>query len=259
MKRAIIASLMSLILLGACNSEKKVTQYSDIYNERTTTIYLAPVIDNAVRKVEKYPKDIAYNNELNTAKAYLYQTMPNPLLKKGYYVIGSVASHQIAKENPMTNKELRNGDLKVLNTRYGIDAVLVTTIHRWKEENGKWIAYMEYQLRSTKTNIDLMHVWVLATKQVPTNLKGDPITLRSDMNFARQFEMDNGSAQRAFLMEKVNDYVLRDLPISSLRRQFEDDLYRSANQTYIKYTWTEEGGADVQPCSIEEYEQGCFI
>ena len=57
----------------------------------------------------------------------------------------------------------------------------------------------------------------------------------------------------------MNEYVLRDLPISNTQRQFEDDLYRSANRTYINYTWTEDGGADVKPISAEEFEQKCFI
>lgn len=248
-----------LLVLTGCNSEKKVTSYSDIYNERTTSVYIAPVIDNAQRKVEKYPKDVAYNNELASAKAFLYQTLSGPLLKKGYYVIGTVAAHQLAESNPMTPKQLRNGDLSMFNKSYGIDAVLIVTIHRWKEENGKWTAFLEYQLRSTKTNVDLMHTWVMATKQVPTNLKGDPIVMKNDQRFAQQYELDNGSAQRCFLVEKVNDFVMRDLPISSSKRQFEDDIYRNANPTYIKYIWSDEGGSDVQPCSIEEFEQGCFI
>lgn len=255
--KIVIAAIATLLLVG-CKSEKKVTSYSDIYSERPTTIYIAPVNDKTQRKVEKYPKDAEYNNEINSAKAYLLQTMPDPLLKKGYYVIGPVASAEIAEAVPMTPKQLRNDDLKQLGTDYGIDAVLVVTLHNWKDENGKKIAYLEYQLRSTKSNIDLMHTWVLATKQVSTNLKGDPIRLKNDTRFAKQMDVDNGTAQRCFLVEKVNDYVLRNLPTSSQRRQFEKDLYRAANPQYIKYTWMD-GGADVEECSEEEYESQAFL
>ena len=72
MKKLMTLSLLAAILLTGCKSEKKINSYSDIYSERPITIYIAPVIDKAERKVEKYPTDIAYNNEINTAKACKY-------------------------------------------------------------------------------------------------------------------------------------------------------------------------------------------
>lgn len=249
---------MAVVMLGACKSEKKINSYSDIYSERPTTIYIAPVNDKTQRRVEKYPKDAEYNNEINSAKAYLHQTLPEPLIRKGYYVIGPVASAEIAQAMPMTPKQLRNGDLKNFGTDYGVDAVLVVTLHNWKDENGKKTAFLEYQMRSTKSNVDLMHIWVLATKQVSTNLKGDPIRLKNDTRFAKKLDVDNGTAQRCFLVEKVNDYVLRNLPISSQRRQFEKDLYRVANPQYINYTWLD-GGAVVEECTEEQYESQAFL
>lgn len=257
--KLIAFSLLALLLFGGCKSEKKINYYSDIYSEKPTIIYIAPINDRMDRKEEKYPSDIAYNNELNTSTAYLYQTMASPMLKRGYYVLAPVSSRQIAEVENSTPKQLRNGSLANYKQNYNIDAVLLVTIHRWTEENGKWIVFLEYQLRSTKSNVDLMHTWVMATKQVPVNMKTDPIIMQSDKAFAARFGMDNGTAQRCFLVEKVNEYVLRDLPISNTQRQFEDDLYRSSNRTYINYTWTEDGGADVQPISAEEFEQKCFI
>lgn len=261
MKKAqlyIVATLITLVAAG-CKSEKKGTYYSDIYAEKPVTVYIAPVEDQMERKVEKYPKDIAYNNELNAATQYFYQTMAHPLVNHGYYVIGPAASRQIAEQYPRTFKQLKDDDLAVFANRYGVDAVLVTTIHKWKEENGRWIVFLEYRLRSTKSNTELMHKWVMAVKEVPTNLKGDPQILKQDKDFAELMDFDNGTAQRCFLVEKVNDYVLRNIPISASRRQFEDDRYKSASDTYVRYTWNENGQSDVQPCSIEEYEQGAFL
>lgn len=263
MKRSYI--LLSLALLAAtaifsgCESEKKVNYYSDIYAEKPTTIYIAPIIDNSSRRVEKYPKDVAYNNEVNTAAKYLYQTMATPLINHGYYVIGPVASKEIAASDTRTPKQWRNGSLEKYNNDYGIDAVLIVTLHRWNEGNGEWTAYLEYNLRSAKTNTELMHKWVMATKRIPTDLKRDPRPMKTDKIFAEKMGFDNGTAQRCWLVEKVNDYVLRNIPISATQRQFEDDLYKNASATYIKYVWSEDGNADVTDCSIEEYEQGCFI
>ncbi|MBQ1408667.1 MAG: hypothetical protein IIY87_02785 [Bacteroidales bacterium] len=258
MRLKIYIAATALLLFAACNSEKKINTYSDIYSERPTTIYIAPINDKAPRRVEKYPTDAEYNNEINSAKAYMYQTMSAPMLRKGYYVIGPVASAEIAEATAFTPKQLRNDDLKVFNNDYGIDAILIVTLHNWKDENGKKIAYLEYQLRSTKSNVDMMHIWVLATKQVSVNLKGDPIKLKNDTRFAKLHGMDNGTAQRCYLVEKVNDYILRNLPTSSQRRQFEKDLYRTANPQYIRYTWLD-GGAEVEECSAEEYESQAFL
>ncbi len=259
MKRILTASLLLAILMTGCKSEKKINSYSDIYSERPTIIYLAPIHDKTERKEEKYPADKEYNDALNHARAYLYQTLAKPLEKKGYYVIGTMASKQIDQATGLNAKELKNGKLTTLQTDYGIDAMLLVTIHRWKEENGKWIACLEYQLRSTKSNIDLMHTWVLATKAIPTNLKNDPVVMKSDIKFATRMGLDNQTAQRCWLVEKVNDYVLRDLPTSNTLRQFEKDQYKNANPSYISYTWGTDGGADVQPCSAEEYEEKAFL
>lgn len=259
MKKIILCLIVLSAALVSCKSEKKVSYYSDIYSEKPTTIYIAPVDDQTERRAEKYPKDAAYNNELNTAAKYLYQTMYYPLVNHGYYVMGPLVSEQIALQVPLSAKELRNNDLSKLSTQYGIDAVLNTTIFRWIEENGKWIVYLEYQLRSAKTNVELMHKWVKAVKEVPVNLKRDPIILKQDKAFAESMGFDNGTAQRCYLVEKVNDYLLRNIPISVTKRQFEDDLYKSATQTYILYTWNEEGKADVRSLSIEEFESGAFL
>lgn len=258
-KLYIIALTLCCILLSSCNQEKKVTYYSDIYSEKPTTIFLAPTQDNSARKIEKYPKDVAYNNEVNTAANYFYQTLSAPLINHGYYVLGPLASKQLAANETRSFKKFLNGDIKSYSTRYGVDAILYTIIHRWIEKNGEWNVYVEYVLRSTKTNHELMHTWVKASKQVPTNLKGDPIIMKSDLAFAKAMEFDNGTAQRAFLVEKLNDYILRNIPISSTKRQYEEDLYKSAHPSYIRYVWTDEGKADISPLSIEEYEQECFI
>ena len=258
MKRLIWVLAAVLTVAAGCKSEKKINSYKDIYSEQPTTIMVAPVVDKAERKVEKYPADAAYNNELNTSTAYMQMTLTRPLVRKGYYVLGTAATKEVMENGGYNQKALRDGNLSELQRACGIDAVLVVTLHRWREENGKWIAMLEYQLRSTKSNHDLMHTWVMAIKAVPTNLKGDPIVMKRDKNFAKEWGFDNGTAQRAFLVEKVNDYVLRDLPTSSTLRQFEKDIYRNANPTYIKYTWSEEGGADVKNCSVEEYEQKAF-
>lgn len=253
-----IAVCSTLLFMG-CKAPEKGAYYEDIYTEKPVIIYVAPTFDNCQRHAEKYPTDITYNNEINSANKFFYETMSAPLIKHGYYVLGPVTSEQIAAGETRTPKQLSYGDIKDYNTKYGIDAVLFTTIHRWREENGKWIIYIEYLMRSTKTNSDLMHKWVKAVKAVPLNLKKDPVIMKEDIDYAKAMGVDNGTAQRCFLVEKVNDYILRNIPISSTRRQFEEDLHKKANATYVLYTWSETGNADVADLSLEEYEQEAFL
>ena len=256
---AIAVAATLLLALTGCKGAKKAAAYQDIYEEKPVIIYMMPTFDNVKRHEEKYPKDIVFNNEINTANHFFYETMAAPLIAKGYYVIGPVASEQIAANETRTPKQLAYGDLKAYGTLYGIDAVLMTTLHNWQEENGKWIVYIEYLLRSAKTGNDMMHKWVKAVKQVPLNLKKDPVMMKEDKDYATVMQMDNGTAQRCFLVEKVNDYVLRNMPTSSTRRQFEEDLYKKSNSTYVQYTWNEEGSADVRNINLEDFEQGAFV
>lgn len=254
----LLATVAGILLLSGCKSQQKAAYYENIYDEKPVVIYVAPTFDNCNRKVEKYPTDVAYNNEVNSANKFFNETMSAPLVKHGYYVIGPVTAEQIAASETRTQKQLLYGDIKDYGDK-GIDAVLFTTLHRWREENGKWIVYIEYLMRSTKTNTDLMHKWVKAEKAVPLNLKKDPVVMKDDKSYAEAHGFDNGTAQRCFLVEKVNDYILRNIPISSTRRQFEEDLHKSANATYVAYTWNETGSAEVGDLSLEEYEQEAFV
>lgn len=256
----LLAFIVAVLLLGACKQEKKVTYYEGIYSEKPVSIFIAPVDDQTMRKVEKYPSDIEYNDACNTATQYFQQTLAYPFIQNGYYVVGPVSARQIMEAEEFTFKHLRRGSLKDFYNAYGIDAVLNTTLYRWQEKNAEWTLFIEYQLRSTKTNTELMHKWVKATKRLPTNLKGDAYIMKEDKAFAASMGgLGTQATQQCYLVEKCNDYVLRNLPTSSTRRQFEEDLYHMANATYISYIWTEEGRADVQQLSPEEFEQACFV
>ena len=259
MKRILFIICLTGALVAGCKSEKKITAYNDVYAEKPVTVYIAPIQDNATRKEEKYQKDIDYNTEINNARNYLFECLQKPLSNQGYYVIGKLASEQIAQQEKQSAKELKSKDIKRYAQYYGIDAILVTTLHRWVEKNGQWIVFIEYTLRSTKSNNDLLHTWVKATKMIPTDLKGDPIALKSDKAFANRYNMSNGSAQRCILVEQVSDYVLRDLPISSTKRQFEQDRYKKANSAYFDYIFNADGDINIEASSMESFEQDCFV
>lgn len=255
---SIILAVLAASLFASCKSEKKLTYYSDIYAEKPTTIYVAPINDRAARRPDKYEKDKAYNLEVDAASAYLRQTISQPLVSQGYYVVGPLAAAQIAKNETRSYRQLVKTDLSSYYNDYGVDAVLFTTIHRWKEGNGTWTVYVEYILRSTKTYAELMHTWVEASKVIFTDMKKDPVPMRADRLFAKRLDISVDAAQRCILVANTNHVVLKDLPISSSRRQFETDQYLGSNSAYIRLTCNETGDVETAPMSMEAFEDACF-
>ena len=53
----------------SCKTEKKVTRYENMYNEKPAVIYIAPIIDKIQRKKVVYADDLVFNREVNTAHA----------------------------------------------------------------------------------------------------------------------------------------------------------------------------------------------
>lgn len=253
-----ITTALAIITLSSCQNERKIVAYSDIYAERPTSIYIAPIEDFSKRRFEKYPKDAEFNKELNTAAAYMEQTLAAPLTNRGYYIPGPLATERIKMTESRSVKELKKGNISSYLTHFGIDAILFTTIHKWTESNGEWVIYAEYEIRSTKSNIELMHNWVKGTKRIPTDLKGDPRPLKQDLAFSAQMGFDINTAQRCYLVSMMNDYVLRNLPISSLRDNTEN-VYEQATPRYFHFIWTEEGSMEINRIPMEEYENGCFV
>ena len=254
-----ILAIVMVGLMSSCKSVQKVAYYENIYNEKPTTIYVTPVQDNSKRVFEKYPKDVEYNTELNYAARYFYQTLATPMLNQGYYVIGPIASEEIAKTETRDYKRLHKKDLKSYYNKFGIDAILFTRIHKWQEKNGEWTVYAEYILRSTKTYNELLHTWVQATKKRATNMKGEPVTMRKDNQFAEEMDITINTAQRCILVEQLNDFILRNLPISSLQRQYEQDQFLGSNSEYLKFLYNENGEVECKPISMEEFENACFL
>ena len=254
-----ILAILAIGFLSSCKSEQKVSYYSNIYTEKPTTVYIAPIQDYSTRKEEKYPKDAEYNSELNYAANYMYQTLGTPMLNQGYYVVGPVAGKEIAETESRSLKKLHKANLTNYYKYFGVDAILFTTIHKWEEKNGEWIVYAEYILRSTKTYNEFLHTWVKATKKLALDMKGDPVAMRTDNIFAKTMELTNGASQRCILVEQLNDFILRNIPISSMQRQFEQDQFLRSNSEYLNFLYNENGEVECKPISMEEFENACFL
>lgn len=256
-----IAYLITIaaLLVSGCKSEKKLTTYNGIFNERPVTLYIAPLQDNSQRKEERYPQDVAFNAERNTAARHLMLSLPKPLTEKGYYVVPPMAAKQIAQQDTCTPRQLLETDLITYAQRYGVDAILVVTLHRWKEVEGEMILFMEYALRSCKSNTELMHSWVQAHTRIAYNYKGEIFPSPADRLLMVDYDIDASTALRCRLAAEVSAQTLRNLPISSAKRQFEQDRYQKANATYFRCEMTDNGEIEMERISMEAFEEACFV
>lgn len=251
MKKYLWLGLVPLFLIG-CKGPKRITQYDEVYKERPATIYIAPVNDRSVRHPMRTMDDSIYNASLNVATKQLYLTASDPLIFNGYYVLGPLASAQIAATETRTGKQLRNGNIQDYYTDLGVDAILFITLLNWSETAVSWTAEIEYTLRSTHTGNEVMHVIVTSSKQLQTDFKGNPKPLGADEDFAKKYGCDLETAQRCRLVEVTNQFVLRDLPSGKRSREMAVERYVVSHPEYFNLNINPSGGVEILRQSLTE-------
>lgn len=238
-------------LFTGCKGEKKMVQYSEVYQEQPATIYIAPVVDHSERRAVRFIEDSAYNASVNIATKQLYLTASAPLVYNGYYVPGPLASAQLAAIETRTVKQLRNENINDYYTDLGIDAILFLTVNSWSSTHNSWTVEVEYVLRSTRTGSDVMHSVVKATKMLHTDFKGRPKPLSEDIEFAQKYGCDLETAQRCRLVEVLNQLVLKDLPSGSRARPSSLERYVPTHAEYFNMQINPDGSVMVLPDDAE--------
>lgn len=251
--------LVVMLLAVSCKSEKKVTTYNELYQEKPVTILIAPVKDNAKRPMVKTTQDKVLNDELSAAAHYMRQTLSYPLSSQGYYATAPLASDLLLEQLGLDYNKLMNADITMLHSTYGIDAVLLTAIHKWQQpEINEIVVYTEYTLRSTKSGVELMHVWVRGDKMQPVDVKGEPVELSTDQAFIDRSNMGSNLALRCILLEQMSDFALRNLPTSISRWHFQHDRYISSNPVFYSFTINPDGSIERSDYSEDAFGNECF-
>lgn len=148
MKKQLILLFTSLLILSSCTTSKPVMRseaYGTLYEETPLAIMVLPPINKSVN-VE--------------AKELFYSSLTLPLTQYGYYVLPSILTMDILKEESAYDTELyKTNSMKKVGEYFGADAVLITTIHEWNKTSllNKIKVKVEYELRSTKTDDVLFH------------------------------------------------------------------------------------------------------
>ncbi len=208
----LLVILATIALAWGCKGEKKLVQYNDLYRERPAVIYIVPIEDKAEHRAQREVDDSLYNLSLNAATQHLYMTASAPLVYKGYYVLGPLATAQLAATETRTLKQLRNESINDYYSDLGIDAVLFIKVTKWENTFNSWSVDIDYTLRAAEHGTEIMHTFVHATKSVRTDFRGNPLPLKEDLAFAEKYGCDIETAQRCRLVEIVNEYILSDLP-----------------------------------------------
>lgn len=251
--------LVALLLAVSCKSEKKVTTYNELYREKPVTILVAPVQDNAKRPMVKTTQDRVLNDELTAAAHYMRQTLSYPLSSQGYYATAPLTSDILVEKLGLDYNKLMNADISMLHSSYGIDAVLLTAIHKWQQpEINEIVVYTEYTLRSTKSGLELMHTWVRGNKIQPVDVKGEPAELPDDIAFMERNEMDSRLAHMCILVEQMTDFALRNIPTSVSRWHFQHDQYIPSNPAFYSFTINPDGSIERSQYSEDAFGNECF-
>ena len=244
MKKSVFILVMLPLLMVGCKGEKKLARYNEMYQQEPSVIYVAPLNDLSMRRAVRETEDSIYNVSLNIASRQLYLTATDPLTSHGYYVLGPLASAQLAATETRTGRQLRNESINDLYTDLGIDAVLFIDLLNWSHTYNSWSVEAEYVLRSTTTGMELLHVHVNATKILPTDYKGNPKPLKDDLEFAKQYGCDLETAQRCRLVEIMNKYVLKDLPGGKRARKHEAEQYAKPHPEYFNLRIHRDGSVE---------------
>lgn len=245
MKQRLVLLMLIPMLLAACKGEKKLAQYSELYQEGPAVVYVAPLNDMAMRRAVREIDDSVYNASLLIAATQLYLTASDPLTFNGYYVLGPLASAQLAATEYRTGKQLRNENINDYRSELGIDAILFIDLISWKHTSCSWSVEVEYILRSTHTNSELLHTHVNATKILPTDNKGNPLPLKADLDFQERYGCDLETAQRCRLVEILNQYVLKDLPSGDRARVHAGERYSKSHPEYFNLRIHRDGSVEL--------------
>lgn len=250
---------LAMLLIVSCSSEKKVASYEVLYKESPATILVGPIQDSAKRADVKTKQDEVFNAELADAATFMQQTLADPLLFQGYYVLPPLVSDVIIDKAQANYKSLSQGDIAFLASQYGVDAVLLVAIHKWQEpEVNEVVVYAEYTLRSTKTGQELAHTWVRGEKIQPVDTYGEPVNLQSDDDFIKSSGLPNRLAHRCILLQQMSDFVLRSLPTSVNRWNFKHDQYIPSNPSYYSFVINPDGSLERKEYTEDALGNECF-
>ncbi len=251
--------MTSTLLLCGCKMEKKYVRYETLYSEQPQKIYTLLVSDYSERKETADSALLALYSRQDIAADHVFTSQCQILKAKGYNVVGSEASNQIKEIDKMPKREILAGDLSSIRKHHGIDALLITTLHKWSDNKLTTTAYLEYQIRSTHSGKDLAHFYTKVSRTIDTTYKGKLIALMKERELADTLHIDLEGGIRCYMLQQATMLILQDLPYPASNYYFQRDMYLPAINEYLKITINNEGSAEVGKMSMEEFENDVYL
>ena len=261
MPRLFLTILLTSFILAGCGSEKKAVRYKNIYEEQPAVVLVATPVDFTPRKSPKEKNAKRYNMEFDNANIYFHQSLVNTLNVKGYYTIPYFNTVEILKTHPPCDSSSVQDSsiLRIFSEKYGIDAILFTKIFKWKEAESEWTVYIEYKLKSAKTNNTLFHAKCKGVKNIPHNTRGSVAIASFDRGHQKYLDFDARTLNRMILLSRVNDFVLKNLPNGKAHKKFENDMKQAAIPEYLEFSIDEMGALSVKQILPEQFEHEWFV
>ncbi|QZT36891.1 DUF799 domain-containing protein [Halosquirtibacter xylanolyticus] len=212
--RCFILVVLATIMFYSCAPTNQLgltrESYEDFYSEHPTSIMIMPPINKSM-KVE--------------AKLFFYNTLVQPIVEKGYYIVPFYMGLDILKNESAYDSELLyDKSMKVVKQTWGIDAVLFTTIYEWKKVGtGQVVVDIGYELRSTESD------------KILYDKRGD-VTVNMTSNSGNYFvdlaaiALKTAFAREINVAKSCNKVGLEDMPYGSHNKLYMQDKTKSIGE-----------------------------
>lgn len=222
MKNYFIITMVAILLSSCAQGITRGVQYSQLYEEKPTTIVIMPPI-NQTNSVE--------------AKEFFYTTMYMPLCEKGYYVYSPYLTMEMFQSESAYDSEVfLENDIGSFNKMLGADAAMFTIVKSWSKNSlfGTLTVGVEYILRSTTTGATLYHREGLIN--VDTSVSGGGGgALGALVNMAAT-AVTTAMTDKVVAGRKCTAFVLSDMPVGKYDQAFGKDTEVLAGEKFVKAT-----------------------
>ena len=222
MKKYLTITVVAILLSSCAQGITRGVQYSQMYEEKPTSIVIMPPI-NQTNSVE--------------AKEFFYTTMYMPLCEKGYYVFSPYLTMEMLQSESAYDSEMfLEGDLGTFSQVLGADAAMFTIVKSWDRNSllGNLTVGVEYILRSTNTGETLYHREGLIKLDTSVNIGGGGL-VGSLVNMAAT-AVSTAMTDKVVAGRRCTAFVLSDMPVGKYSDVFGKDGEVLAGDKFIKAT-----------------------
>jgi len=220
----IIAASMLLASCGSLNQASQITrssQYSQMYEEKPTTLLVMPPINNT---------------SFVEAKEFLYTSINKPLIEAGYYVVSPKLAMEILKAESAYDAELFvDKPLTPFLNVFGADAVIFCEINSWTKAGFGVKTNIRYFIKSVRTNTILFDRTCDLYLDLSINSANNNSVLGALVNLAAS-AINTAATDHIVAARNANYYIFKDIPRGKYSPDYQLDQNYAAEERDINVT-----------------------